>query len=92
MTMTFDELIESITPETYANLQRAVELGKWPDGTRLTPEQRANCLQAIIAYGERNLPEEERVGYIDRGEKEDGELCDDDHNHEPAERPVKFLN
>ena len=92
MTMTFDELIDSITPETYANLQRAVELGKWPDGTRLTPEQRANCLQAIIAYGERHLPEEERVGFIDRGEKEEGELCDDDHAHASAERPVKFLN
>jgi len=97
--MTLDELIASITPETYANLQRAVELGKWPDGTRLTPEQRANCMQAVIAYGERNLAAEERVGYIDRGVKEEGEVCGDDHSHADThdhaheqEKPVKFLN
>lgn len=89
--MTLDELIASITPETYENLKRAVELGKWADGTRLTPEQRANCMQAVIAYGERNLAEDERVGYIDRGVKEEGEVCGDDHAHE-EEQPVRFLN
>lgn len=87
--MTLDDMIAAITPETYDSLKRAVELGKWHDGTRLTPEQRAHCMQAVIAYGELHLAEEERVGYIDRGEKEEGELCEDDHQH--AERPVKFL-
>lgn len=90
MTMTFDEMIASITPETYEALKRAVELGKWHDGTRLTPEQRAHCLQAVIAYGERNLPEHERVGYIDRGSKQEGEVCGDDHHHDD-EQPVRFL-
>lgn len=90
--MTLDELIASITPETYESLKRAVELGKWADGTRLTPEQRANCMQAVIAYGERNLAEEERVGFIDRGHKEEGEVCGDDHAHEHEEQPVRFLN
>lgn len=86
--MTLDELIASITPETYESLKRAVELGKWPDGSRLSPEQRANCMQAVIAYGERHLTEEQRVGFIDRGAKEEGEMCDD-HSHE--EQPVRFL-
>ena len=89
MTMTFEEMIATITPETYESLKRAVELGKWHDGTRLSPEQRAHCMQAVIAYGERHLAEEERVGFIDRGEKEEGEVCADDHHH--AEQPVKFL-
>ncbi|MEZ5507129.1 MAG: DUF1315 family protein [Gammaproteobacteria bacterium] len=79
--MTLDEMIASINPETYEALKRAVELGKWQDGSRLTPEQRANCLQAVIAYGERNLPVQERVGFIDRGVKEEGEMCGDDHHH-----------
>lgn len=86
--MNLDELIASITPETYEALKRAVELGKWHDGSRLTPEQRANCMQAVIAYGERNLAAEQRVGFIDRGSKDEGEVCGDDHHHE---QPVKFL-
>ena len=75
--MDFDALIESITPETYDQLKRALELGKWADGVRLTQDQREQVMQAIIAYGERNLKQEERVGFIDRGSKDDGELCDD---------------
>ena len=86
--MTLEELIASITPETYDNLKRAVELGKWPDGSRLSPEQRANCMQAVIAYGERHLSEQQRVGFIDRGVKEEGEMCGD---HDHAEQPVRFL-
>ncbi len=62
--MNYLELIESMTPEVYESLKRAVELGKWPDGRRLSAEQREECLQAIIAWGNLNLPEEQRVGYM----------------------------
>jgi uncharacterized protein len=62
--MDFQQLIESITPEIYANLKGAVELGKWPDGSRLTIDQREQSLQAIIAYDARHKAKEERVGYI----------------------------
>ncbi len=62
--MNYLEMIESMTPEVYESLKRAVELGKWPDGRRLAPEQRQECLQAVIAWGNLNLPEEERVGYM----------------------------
>ncbi len=72
----YRNLIEQMTPEVYRNLQRAVELGKWPDGRALTAEQKATCMQAIIAWGESHLPEQERVGFIDRGHK-DGDTCDD---------------
>lgn len=86
--MNFDALIDSITPETYQSLLRALELGKWADGNRLTPEQKEHVMQAIIAYGEKNLAVQERVGYIDRGTKDEGEMCDDSA---PPEQPVKFL-
>lgn len=62
--MDYQQLLKSLTPEIYGSLQRAVELGKWPNGQTLTSEQRATCLQAIIAYGAMHKPEEERVGYI----------------------------
>ncbi len=60
----FIEAIENITPEIYENLKLAVELGKWHDGRRLTPEQRELCLQAMIAWEAKNLPEDQRTGYM----------------------------
>ena len=29
---------------------RAVELGKWPDGVSLTDEQKENCLQLVMLW------------------------------------------
>ncbi|HEY0962978.1 MAG TPA: DUF1315 family protein [Pseudomonadales bacterium] len=66
----FEALIAGMTPEIHANLKQAVELGKWPNGDRLTKEQVELCLQAVIAWDLRNLPESERVAYIDRGDLE----------------------
>lgn len=62
--MDFQQLIDAITPDIYDNLKKAVETGKWPDGSRLTAEQREHSLQAIIAYDARHKGEAERVGYI----------------------------
>ncbi len=92
--MQFQQLIETITPEIYANLKTAIEIGKWPDGRILTGEQRELCLQAVIAYELKNIPETERTGYIDRGSKADGEVCGDGHDHSShdhgGEQPIKW--
>ncbi len=63
--MTYEQLIEAMTPEMHRSLKRAVELGKWPNGERLSEEQRSICLRAVITYDQR-LPQAERTGYIDR--------------------------
>lgn len=88
--MQFQKLIESITPEIYANLKAAIEIGKWPDGRGLSIEQRELCLQAVIAYELKNIPEDERTGYIDRGSKAEGEVCADDDHHHGDEQPIKW--
>ena len=82
--MDYQQLINAMTPDLYRRLRRAVEVGKWPDGQALTPEQRESALQAVIAWGEKHLPEEERVGYIDRGHKA-GDQCSD-----PEETPLNW--
>ncbi len=82
--MDYRQMIANMTPETYRSLRRAIELGKWPDGSPVSPEQRRNAMQAVIAWGQEHLPAEERVGYIDRGHKA-GEVCDD-----PAETPLNW--
>ncbi len=62
--MDLHKLLSALTPQIYANLCRAVELGRWPDGKPLTAEQRALCLQAVIAYDAEHKPASERVGYL----------------------------
>lgn len=68
--MTYEELIQAMTPEMHQSLKRAIELGKWPDGRRLTDEQRDICMRAVIAYDYEKKPAEERVGFIDRSKKD----------------------
>ncbi|WP_044875014.1 DUF1315 family protein [Pseudomonas sp. LFM046] len=60
----FAQLISNITQDVYESLKLAVELGKWPDGRKLTQEQKELSLQAVIAWEMKNLPEEERTGYM----------------------------
>ncbi len=74
--MTYEELIKRLDPAVYQNLKRALELGKWPDGRALNNEQRSICMEAVIYYEDHHqVPMEERVGYLDRGEKA-GTACD----------------
>lgn len=78
------DILDLMDPEVHENLKTAVELGKWPDGRRLTPEQLEYCLQAIIAYEQQHLPEEQRVGYIDRTNLKKTH-CDDDKPVDPQQ-------
>jgi uncharacterized protein len=83
--MDYVQAIDSLSPEVFQRLQRAVELGKWPDGRVLTPEQRANAMQAIIAWSERHLSESQRIGFISK--QPDAESsCDS-----PQEQPLNWV-
>ncbi|MDZ7853484.1 MAG: DUF1315 family protein [Halomonas sp.] len=65
--MSFDRMIQQMTPSIYESLKRAVSLRKWPDGRMLTAEQTELCLEAVMRYEvENRVPEEERVGYLQR--------------------------
>ncbi|MBD2858983.1 YeaC family protein [Spongiibacter sp. KMU-158] len=93
--MDFKKLIDNITPEIYQALRRAIEIGKWPNGDVLTAEQREHCMSAVIAWDSRHQPEQDRVGYIDKGSKEEGELCDDDHSHDndpESDQPLRWMH
>ena len=39
-----------MTPETRANLATAIEIGRWPDGSKLTEQQKSSSMQAVIAW------------------------------------------
>ena len=55
--------IKTITPDIYERFKKAIETGKWNDGTLLTEDQKAITLRAIILYEQVHLLEHERVGF-----------------------------
>lgn len=67
--MNIEQMLSVLNPEIVERLKTAVEIGKWPNGVVLTKEQRETCMQAVIAWELKNLPEDQRSGYIDRGTK-----------------------
>lgn len=84
--MDYLQVIDSMSPEIYARLQRAVEQGRWPDGRVLTGEQRANAMQAIIAWGERHLAPGDRIGVIE-AKPQEGAVCEI-----PRETPMNWVD
>jgi uncharacterized protein YeaC (DUF1315 family) len=52
--MELEDLISVMNPEIYQRLVQAVELGKWPDGVALTPEQKENSLQMVMLWQARH--------------------------------------
>jgi len=80
--MNIEQMLAILNPEIVERLKTAVEIGKWPNGIALTKEQREICMQAVYACS----------GYIDRGTKDEGEECDDDHHkNEPEFKPIRFV-
>lgn len=86
--MNINDILNSITPEVYENLKRAIELGKWPDGRAVTREQREHCMQAVIAYELKNVPAEERTGYVPP--KNHSHCGGEGEVAEPEEKPLKW--
>ncbi|MDC1436356.1 YeaC family protein [Gammaproteobacteria bacterium] len=70
----FEDLLSSITPEVHSKLKQAIELGRWENGERLSKEQIELCMQAVIAYDEIHLNDEEKIGYIDRAKLQAKEI------------------
>ncbi|EKT56260.1 YeaC family protein [Providencia sneebia] len=59
-----EQLLSVMTPEIYQRLVTAVELGKWPDGVALTPEQKEHSLQMVMLWQSRynHNPEHMTIG------------------------------
>jgi uncharacterized protein YeaC (DUF1315 family) len=58
-----EQLIDGMSSDVVGSLRLAVERGKWGDGARLNPQQIDFCMQAIILYEAKHLPEQKRVGF-----------------------------
>lgn len=66
--MELDEMIASMTPEVYQRLVTVVEIGKWPDGVALTPEQKENSLQLVLLWQARHNENPQHMSVAKGGE------------------------
>jgi uncharacterized protein YeaC (DUF1315 family) len=72
----YEEAIKAMPAELYQRMVDALSVGKWPDGRELTEAQREQTMDAVILWGNLHLPEDQRIGFIDKGSKA-GSSCDD---------------
>ena len=59
--MQVEQLINAMSPAVYEILKQGVELGKWPNGIRLTAEQRDKASQAMMLYQGQNLAQTDHM-------------------------------
>jgi uncharacterized protein YeaC (DUF1315 family) len=75
--MVYRQLTQRMSVAQYEALKKALEVGKWPDGRRLSDEQKRHCMAGIIQWESLHVSDELRTGYIDRASKRVGQTCDD---------------
>ncbi|WP_304166859.1 YeaC family protein [Lonsdalea britannica] len=68
--MPMEDVLKVMSPEIYQRLVTAVELGKWPDGVALTPEQKDNALQMVLLWQSRHNAEADHMSINQQGEIE----------------------
>jgi len=71
------QLVNQMTIESVLNLRKMIELGKKPDGQRLSKQERESCLEALLLWEANHLPEHQRSGYIEQSCKNKKELIED---------------
>lgn len=79
-----DDILQAMNDDVYYRFLQAIELGRWPDGQRLTDEQRHTCMQAVIIYEHAHLPEQQRTGFV----PPKTEPCADDSHIHTEEKPL----
>lgn len=74
----FQKVIQEMNDETYQRLKTAVEIGKWPNATVLTLQQRETSMQAVLAYEAlHNVAANQKTGFVDTSTSD----CHDDEGH-----------
>ncbi|WP_395755061.1 YeaC family protein [Edwardsiella ictaluri] len=68
--MDIERLISIMNEDVYQRLATAVELGKWPDGSRLSESQRGEALQMVMLYQSRHNHQAAHLTVNTRGEIE----------------------
>lgn len=88
--MDIDAFTQALSPDIIERFRNAIETGKWPDGRALTKEQRATCMQAVIAYEHHHLDETQRTGYVPP--KDSACAPEDNASEKDSEKALKWTS
>ena len=80
----FFQQAKNITPDLYEKFKQAVAIGKWPDGSLVTVEQRDILLQTLIVYEDKHMPAAEKIAAMEdqcKGDKKASSGDDSDDNN-----------
>lgn len=62
--MNLEKMLDALNPGLIERFKRAIEIGKWSDGNKLSNEQLEICMQAVIRYELAYVSEENRTAYV----------------------------
>ena len=74
--MNINQMANNLSNEVYERLKTAVETGKWPDGTVLSPSQRQQSMQLVMIYQSQVLKSQQHFSI-----GEDGQIVNRDKNY-----------
>ncbi|MBK8969838.1 MAG: DUF1315 family protein [Hahellaceae bacterium] len=85
----FKGAASQLAPEVVSRFRQALELGRWPDGRKVTPEQKQILMESVLlAEAAQGMPMEQRTGYIDtaghKGRKNNLETAHSDLIHKES--------
>ncbi len=61
MSVNLEEMLAEMSEDVYQRLLVASETGKWPDRSKLTPQQREYCLQLVLLWQARHNEEAQHM-------------------------------
>lgn len=94
-----ETMLNILNDEIIAKFKNAIEIGRWQNGDKLSGEQIALCMQAVMVWEHEHLPVDQRTGYVAKP-TDNGQLlgadCDVEHhrhypNH-PADHNISHAN
>ena len=85
-TLEIETILAAMSPEVHARFQEAIALGRWPNGEKLTDEQKTTCMNAVIVYENHFKEPTERTGFVPPKITP----CDDEGHIHTEEKPLNW--
>jgi len=73
---TFHDTAKQLPVDIINRMRTALEIGSWPDGQKLTQEQKQTTLEAVMVWEMTHLPPDQRTGFIQQACAKDSAMTD----------------
>lgn len=96
-----EAVLAALNAQIVDKFRRAIEIGRWENGDKLSDAQRQTCMQAVLIWEHERLPVHERTGYIPKKDAhahahDAHKACDVEHNRHypnlPDEQALRLVS